>query len=252
MQNESNKLYNKVDMERMTSLQISEIISKPHNDLMKSIRSMEESWEKVNGKKFMLVYYVDSKGEKRPCYSLNKTETLYIATKFNDEARAKLVLRWEQLEKENLNKKMYGGFDIPKNYLEALKLAVSQQEKIIELEPKADYTDKVLLSPEKLTTTEVAKSFGMKSPQKLNGILVNLGVQYKTKHNYVLCSPYSDLGYVRVNTHITSDGEEKLVGTTYQLVWTEKGRNFLYDLLVKKGYLEKRKEDTSEVPTQQF
>ena len=29
---------------------------------------------------------------------LTKTECLYIATKFNDEARAKLVLRWQQLE----------------------------------------------------------------------------------------------------------------------------------------------------------
>ena len=28
-----------------------------------------------------------------PCYLLTKTECLYIATKFNDEARAKLVLR---------------------------------------------------------------------------------------------------------------------------------------------------------------
>ena len=28
-----------------------------------------------------------------PCYQLTKTECLYIATKINDEARAKLVLR---------------------------------------------------------------------------------------------------------------------------------------------------------------
>gem|GEM_PF-3015294 len=33
-----------------------------------------------------------------PCYMLTKTECLYIATKFNDEARARLVLRWQQLE----------------------------------------------------------------------------------------------------------------------------------------------------------
>ena len=237
--------------ERMTSIEISEIVGKDHRHVLESIRSMEDSWIKAGGNKFVESKYVDKLNREKPCYSLTKTECLYVATKYNDESRAKLVLRWEQLEKENLNKKMYGGFDIPKNYLEALKLAVSQQEKIMELEPKADYADNVLLSPEKLTTTEVAKSFGMKSPQKLNGILLNLGVQYKTKHNYVLCSPYADLGYVRVNTHIFSDGEEKLVGTTYQLVWTEKGRNFLYDLLVKKGYLEKRKEDTSEVPTQQ-
>ena len=37
-----------------------------------------------------------------PCYSLPKTECLYIATKFNDETRAKLVLRWEQLERQEL------------------------------------------------------------------------------------------------------------------------------------------------------
>jgi hypothetical protein len=30
---------------------------------------------------------------------LTKTECLYIATKFNDETRAKLVLRWEELER---------------------------------------------------------------------------------------------------------------------------------------------------------
>ena len=29
---------------------------------------------------------------------LTKTECLYIATKFNDEARARLVLRWQELE----------------------------------------------------------------------------------------------------------------------------------------------------------
>ena len=39
-----------------------------------------------------------------PYFSLTKTETLYIATKFNDEARAKLVLRWEELESTQRNR----------------------------------------------------------------------------------------------------------------------------------------------------
>jgi len=65
---------------------------------MRDIRNMEAAWEKVNGTKFGLVDYRDSKGELRPCYSLSKMECLYIATKFNDEARAKLVIRWQQLE----------------------------------------------------------------------------------------------------------------------------------------------------------
>ena len=57
--------------------------------------------QRLNGLKFQLVEYRDQKGELRPCYQLTKTECLYIATKFNDEARAKLVLRWQELEEEN-------------------------------------------------------------------------------------------------------------------------------------------------------
>jgi hypothetical protein len=61
---------------------------KQHKNLLRAIRKMEPAWEKVNGCKFALVEYRDKKGEFRPCYSLTKTECLYIATKFNDEARA--------------------------------------------------------------------------------------------------------------------------------------------------------------------
>ena len=82
----------------MTSLEIAEVTGKQHKHVMEAIRKMEPAWVKVNGSNFRLVEYRDKKGELRPCYSLTKTECLYIATKFNDEARAKLVLRWEELE----------------------------------------------------------------------------------------------------------------------------------------------------------
>ena len=86
----------------MTSIEIAEATGKRHCDVLRDIRNMEPAWEKVNGRKFALVDYTDKKGEKRPCFSLTKTECLYIATKFNDEARAKLVLRWERLEMERI------------------------------------------------------------------------------------------------------------------------------------------------------
>lgn len=84
----------------MSSVEIAERTGKRHADLMKSIRAMEVAWVKVNGGKFSLVEYIDSKGEKRPMYILDHYECMYIATKFNDEARAKLVLRWAELEEE--------------------------------------------------------------------------------------------------------------------------------------------------------
>ncbi len=71
--------------ERMTSLQIAEVTGRQHKEVMRAIRKMESAWEKVNGRKFALVTYQDKKGESRPCYSLNKEECLYIATKFNDD-----------------------------------------------------------------------------------------------------------------------------------------------------------------------
>ena len=67
---------------------------------------MEPAWVKICQGKFSLTSrtIVQPNGGTRevPCYSLPKTECLYIATKFNDETRAKLVLRWEQLERQEL------------------------------------------------------------------------------------------------------------------------------------------------------
>lgn len=88
--------------ERITSLEIAEIAGKPHNDVMKAIRKMESAWFKVCQGKFSQASYEVQQPNggvaSYPCYSLTKRESLYIATKFSDEARAKLVLRWEELE----------------------------------------------------------------------------------------------------------------------------------------------------------
>lgn len=61
---------------------------------------MEISWAKIAGGKFSLGSYKDRNGQERPMYILDHYECMYIATKFNDEARAKLVLRWAELEEE--------------------------------------------------------------------------------------------------------------------------------------------------------
>jgi len=94
------------NVQTMTSLEIAELTGKQHSDLLRAIRKMEPAWEKTCKCKFALTSrtIVQPNGGTRevPCYSLTKTECLYIATKFNDEARARLVLRWEELERERL------------------------------------------------------------------------------------------------------------------------------------------------------
>lgn len=122
-----NELTTITQSQTMSSLQIAELTGKNHKEVMRSIRNMEPAWEKINGRRFALVEYKDAKGEKRPCYQLTKTECLYVATKFNDEARAKLILRWEELETANANQ-----YQVPTSFREALLLAAVQQEQIEE------------------------------------------------------------------------------------------------------------------------
>lgn len=82
----------------MSSLEIAEVANKQHRHVLEAIRRMEPAWVEVTGSKFGLSEYTDSTGRKLPMYSLTKMECLYIATKFNDKARARLILRWEELE----------------------------------------------------------------------------------------------------------------------------------------------------------
>ena len=237
--------------ETMTSLEIAEVTCRNHKDVMRSIREMEEAWVKVNGRKFALVEYKDAKGEMRPCYSLSKTECLYIATKFNDEARAKLILRWEELEtkEESLIK-------VPTTFAEALRLAADQAEKleaqekmleassneIVELsgtianmQPKVTYVDKILSSKETVTTTQIAQDYGQ-SAKSFNILLRNFGIQHKVGGQWILYAKYLPNGYVQSDT-IPIEHKDGSSGSVMHTKWTQKGRLFLYEELKKHNVL---------------
>ena len=119
--------------ETMSSIEIAELTGREHKNVMAAIRSMEPAWVKINGLRFKLVEYADKKGEMRPCYELTKIECLYIATKFNDEARAKLVLRWEQLEKEKLQEQQRP-MSSAEIILQMAQLGVEHEKRIAKVE----------------------------------------------------------------------------------------------------------------------
>lgn len=246
-----------VDDERMTSLQIAEITGKPHADVMKAIRKMEPAWSKINEGNFSLVEYKDKKGETRPCYSLNKEECLYIATKFNDEARAKLIKRWKELEEQHQKP------SVPQNYIEALKSLVKEEEekqqlalenkqkdetiitiskanvelgnKITEMLPKVSYYDRILQSNATMTITQIAQDYGM-SAIAMNKELESMRIQHKERGQWILYAQFLKGGYVhsRAVDIIRKDGRHDV---KYNTEWTTKGRIFLYEALKGKGIL---------------
>ena len=144
--------------QRMTSLEIAQLSGKQHKDVLKAIRNMESAWEKVNGRNFALVDYKDLKGELRPCYLLSKTECLYIATKFNDEARAKLVIRWQELEEERLME-----IQKPKQKIQEIRLLACDEEVLDEADDILGEELEELNRESRYcyTPTEIGKAFGL-------------------------------------------------------------------------------------------
>lgn len=144
-----------MQQQTMTSLVIAEVMGKPHKDVLKAIRAMEPAWIKVGRRKFSPSSYINSQNKEYPMYELTKAECLYIATKFNDEARARLVLRWEELEiearqrwmdEQKFPKAVDGvlGDVSPRTVLKALELCVQNQTAIQDLYHKFDYCQDVV------------------------------------------------------------------------------------------------------------
>ena len=198
----------------MTSLEIAELTGKQHKDVMKAIRNMEPAWLKVNGRKFALVEYQDKKGELRPCYLLTKIECLYIATKFNDEARAKLVLRWQQLELAEQERRQQLCLPSPQKILALADEIIGEQ--LQEMNEPAEDT---------LTATQVAKTFNM-TVWDFNCILRDMGIQYRRNGHWNISDDLADRDLVRLRTHISYSlkGEKKV---KVYMTWTMSGLRYL-------------------------
>ncbi len=234
--------------EYMTSREIAEVTCKEHKNVLAAIRLMEESWIKVTGLNFKLSEYTDSTGRKLPMYKLNKTECLYIATKFNDEARAKLVIRWEELERAN----RMGNFNVPKSFREALLLAAEQQEvienqqkqieeknaKIEADKPKVLFSEAVSASNKSILVRELAKLITQNCYQigekqlyerlRKAGYLCSSGESYNQP-----TQTYMNMGLFHLKkTSVICDGESKVYTVTKV---TPKGQIYFINKFLGKG-----------------
>ena len=224
--------------ETMTSLEIAEVTGRNHKDVMRSIREMEEAWVKVNGRKFALVEYKDAKGEMRPCYSLGKIECLYIATKFNDEARAKLVLRWEELENNTRkNEIVMPNFSNP---AEAARAWADQYEQRLKLEakaredaPKVEFFESVAESKDAVEMKAVSSTLNYVAVGR-NKLFAILREQQVLQSNNIPYQKYIDAGYFRtIETKKNCGTEVRIFIKT--LVY-QKGLDYIRKLLNKLGY----------------
>ena len=87
----------------MSSREISKLTNKRHDNVMSDIRIMLESLE-IQSPDF-LGDYKDSKGRTYQCFNLPKRETLILVSGYNIQLRAKIIDRWEELERKELSNK---------------------------------------------------------------------------------------------------------------------------------------------------
>lgn len=226
---------------KMTSREIAEITGKPHNDLLKAIRTMEPAWERTTGKNFLLVNYqqVTGNGTIRefPEYQLSKREVLYIATKFNDETRAKLILRWEELENNLGNNQNV--IALPQNYEEALEhllIQVRENKKLIAenkvLQPKADFYDAVTQSEDTIDVGEVAKVLAIKGYGR-NNLFKFLREQNVLMRNNQPYQKYIDCGYFKQIETQWYDRKAEMTHIGLKTVVYQKGLDFIRNLIEK-------------------
>lgn len=222
----------------MTSLEIAEVTGKRHSDILEAIRNMESAWAKVAQRKFPLGSYKDANNQSRPCYILNKTECLYVATKFNDEARAKLVLRWEELENQARKSEIVmPNFSNP---AEAARAWADQYEQRLKLEakaredaPKIEFYDTTAKSDDTFDLDNVAKTLNYKNIGRNNlfKILKEQKVLMRNRNPY---QKYVDCGYFKIIQQPFDRGGKP--GINSKTVVYQKGVDFIKKLLDRLGY----------------
>lgn len=110
------------------------------------------------------------------------------------------------------------------------KEQIDKQIKTInKMQPLAEYCSEVLLSDSTYTLTQVSKDLGFKSVYKFLD-WANKNILYKQSNQWMPTAKYSGKDYFKTRTtkYFKSDGT---IGTKMSTVVTEKGREFLHNII---------------------
>lgn len=215
-----------------SSLKVAETFGKNHRDVLRAIDDLKDV--RNFAQMFSETNLPDSYGRNRRGYYLNRDGFTLLAMGFTGSKALQFKLQYIDAFNEM---EQQVKFQVPSTLPEALRLAADQAEKISVLQPKADYTDKMLANPGLETTSVIAKNYGY-STREFNKLLHGLGIQYKQGKTWLLYAKYQNLGYTHVEPfpYKDSKGLEQVRNT---MKWTQKGQRFLYDFLESKGIMPK-------------
>ena len=217
------RLFNENGEQVITSLDIAKLTGKEHRNVLRDIKNMEPAWEQLHQLKFeqmQIKEKLPNNGYRmRKVYVLTKLESLYIATKYNDQARAKLILRWAELESKNLTPAPSQGEEV--RLLETEREVMQRCDEIRRQQIETENAP----ADGCFTVSEIAKQLGV-NPKEINRMLVKEGVQYFNGGRYKLTPEFEGKGYAKERSfhYYGLEGEKK---ERFYLVWTPEGVEYV-------------------------
>ena len=227
-----------------TSNRVADELNVRHDHLMNKIDGYISKFNspELSGQFYISSNYVSSNGRTVRNYLITKKGIAQLVGGYSSavekafELNVTYINEFERMEEFIKSK-------TPRTFAEALRLVADQaeqiekleldnklkQQRILEMEPKENYYDKILQSKKLLTITQIAKDYGMTGID-MNQKLKELGVQYKKGKIWLLKEKYQTQGYTKTKTVSYNHSDGTPDSNTYTC-WTQKGRLFLYDLL---------------------
>lgn len=237
-----------------TSNRVAEELGVRHDHLIEKIDSYiaKFSSPELSGQFYILSNYKALNGRTVKNYLITKKGIAQLIGGYSSAVEKAFDLNVAYINRfEEMEEVLKGKFIVPTSFKEALLLAAKQQEeierlqledkmkseKIIELQPKADYCDNILKPNHVFAIKCIAKDLGITS-NEMNKILESLKVQYRGHKlmPWVLRAEYDWL--VPQYCDYEDFKSDYMKTAVKNLKWSEKGRMWLIETLDQAGYLE--------------
>jgi Rha family phage regulatory protein len=223
----------------VTSLQVAEAFGKEHFQVMRDIRNLLES-DDFSQSNFVLVHYMDAKGEERPMYVMSRDGFVLLGMGFTGaKARAmkiSYIVRFNEMEAELASRS--AAPILPKDYPAALRALADAEEKRLRIEqtlaveqPKARVYD-VTFADRQLTLAKFCRRLRGVNTNSTKQDMERAGILYRQGGSYRLYAKYRD-------THFAERTDDR---GYLSLIVLDKGKQLLTKLYLdgkltmKKGY----------------
>ncbi|WP_455466430.1 Rha family transcriptional regulator [Bartonella sp. B39] len=159
--------FNNQTVQTMSSREIAELCGKRHDNVRRDIKQMLGELYSEGGLLKFEGTYLDKQGKPQNCYHLPKRECLILVSGYSTTLRAKIIDRWQELEKQVAVPQI--DYSSPKamiGFLNYLQGQIDQKDTIIEdLKPKAMALESLQRHDGLFGLTEAAKILEMQPKQ---------------------------------------------------------------------------------------